>query len=214
MSLRDRRIQYESAGLDRNDLHDDPFVQWNIWYEQAASAGVAEPNAMSVSTIADDGIPDARIVLARQVDANGLVFYTNYTSGKSEQLESHPVAAAVFSWLDLQRQARVRGSVRRLAEAQSDEYFASRPRDSQLGAWASPQSQVINDRSVLAELLEQYRQQFEGVDVPRPPMWGGWVIEPIAFEFWQGRPSRLHDRFRYSRSTIASTEWTIERLAP
>lgn len=214
MSLRDRRIQYESAGLDRNDLHDDPFVQWNIWYEQAASAGVAEPNAMSVSTIADDGIPDARIVLARQVDANGVVFYTNYTSGKSEQLESHPVAAAVFSWLDLQRQARVRGSVRRLEEAQSDEYFASRPRDSQLGAWASPQSQVINDRSVLAERLEQYRQQFDGIDVPRPPMWGGWVLEPIAFEFWQGRPSRLHDRFRYSRSTIASTEWTIERLAP
>ena len=214
MSLRDRRIQYESAGLDRTDLPDDPFVQWNTWYEQAAAAGVAEPNAMSVSTIADDGIPDARIVLARQVDASGLVFYTNYTSGKSEQLEAHPVASAVFSWLDLQRQARVRGLVRRLAEAQSDEYFASRPRESQLGAWASPQSQVISDRSVLAELLEQYRRQFEGVDVPRPPMWGGWVIEPIAFEFWQGRPSRLHDRFRYSRSTIASTEWTIERLAP
>jgi pyridoxamine 5'-phosphate oxidase len=159
---------------------------------------------MSVSTIADDGIPDARIVLARQVDANGLVFYTNYTSGKSEQLEAHPVVAAVFSWLDLQRQARVRGSVRRLAEAQSDEYFASRPRDSQLGAWASPQSQVISDRSVLAERL----------DVPRPPMWGGWVIEPIAFEFWQGRPSRLHDRFRYSRATVDSTTWSIERLAP
>jgi pyridoxamine 5'-phosphate oxidase len=214
MTLRDRRIQYETEGLERNDLQDDPFTQLNTWYEQAASAGVAEPNAMSVATIAADGIPDARIVLARKVDANGLVFYTNYTSDKSAQLEAHPVASAVFSWLDLHRQVRVRGSVRRVSDAQSDEYFASRPRESQLGAWASPQSQVINDRSVLAERLEQYRKQFEGVDVPRPPMWGGWVIEPIAFEFWQGRPSRLHDRFRYSRSTIASTAWTIDRLAP
>ena len=109
---------------------------------------------------------------------------------------------------------RVRGSVRRVSDAQSDEYFASRPRESQLGAWASPQSQVISDRSVLVERLEQFRQQFDGVDVPRPPMWGGWVIEPIAFEFWQGRPSRLHDRFRYSRTTIESTAWSIERLAP
>jgi pyridoxamine 5'-phosphate oxidase len=214
MTLRDRRIQYETEGLERNDLQDDPFTQLNTWYEQAASAGVAEPNAMSVATIAADGIPDARIVLARKVDANGLVFYTNYSSDKSAQLEAHPVASAVFSWLDLHRQVRVRGSVRRVSDAQSDEYFASRPRESQLGAWASPQSQVINDRSVLAERLEQYRKQFEGVDVPRPPMWGGWVIEPIAFEFWQGRPSRLHDRFRYSRSTIASTAWTIDRLAP
>jgi pyridoxamine 5'-phosphate oxidase len=189
-------------------------VQWNAWYEQAASAGVAEPNAMSVATIADDGIPDARIVLARKVDAHGLVFYTNYTSDKSAQLEAYPVASAVFSWLDLHRQVRVRGSVRRVSETQSDEYFASRPRDSQLGAWASPQSQVISDRSVLVERLEQYRQQFEGADVPRPPMWGGWVIEPIAFEFWQGRPSRLHDRFRYSRATVESTAWSIERLAP
>ena len=214
MTLQDRRIQYETAGLERNDLQDDPFTQWNAWYEQAASAGVAEPNAMSVATIAADGIPDARIVLARQVDASGLVFYTNYTSDKSAQLEAHPVASAVFSWLDLHRQVRVRGSVRRVSDTQSDEYFASRPRESQLGAWASPQSQVINDRSVLVERLEQYRQQFEGIDVPRPPMWGGWVIEPIAFEFWQGRPSRLHDRFRYSRSTIASMAWIIERLAP
>jgi pyridoxamine 5'-phosphate oxidase len=169
---------------------------------------------MSVATIADDGIPDARIVLARKVDAGGLVFYTNYTSDKSAQLEAHPVASAVFSWLDLHRQVRVRGSVCRVSDAQSDEYFASRPRESQLGAWASPQSQVISDRSVLVERLEQYREQFEGADVPRPPMWGGWVIEPVAFEFWQGRPSRLHDRFRYSRMTVISTVWSIERLAP
>jgi len=176
MSLQDRRIQYETAGLERSELQDDPFAQWNAWYEQAASAGVAEPNAMSVATIAADGIPDARIVLARKVDASGLVFYTNYTSDKSAQLEAHPVASAVFSWLDLHRQVRVRGSVRRVSDAQSDEYFASRPRESQLGAWASPQSQVISDRSVLVERLEQFRQQFDGVDVPRPPMWGGWVI--------------------------------------
>ena len=212
MSLQDRRIQYETAGLERSELQDDPFVQWNAWYEQAASAGVAEPNAMSVATIADDGIPDARIVLARQVDANGLVFYTNYTSDKSAQLESHPVASAVFSWLDLHRQVRVRGSVRRVAESQSDEYFASRPRESQLGAWASPQSEPIGNREELNDLVEEVAQRFDGVDVPRPPHWGGYVISINSIEFWQGRPSRLHDRFRYALQADAS--WFIERLAP
>jgi pyridoxamine 5'-phosphate oxidase len=214
MSLRDRRIQYETAGLERSDLHDNPFFQWHTWYDQAAEAGVTEPNAMTVSTIGLDGVPDSRIVLARGVDDTGIVFYTNYASEKSEQLQKNPVASAVFAWLDLHRQVRVRGQVVQVPQQQSDEYFASRPRESQLGAWASPQSQVISDRSVLTEMLDQFRKQFEGSDVPRPPSWGGWLIAPTMFEFWQGRPSRLHDRFRYTRPNASATAWTIERLAP
>jgi pyridoxamine 5'-phosphate oxidase len=169
---------------------------------------------MTVSTIGLDGVPDSRIVLARGVDNTGIVFYTNYASEKSEQLQKNPVASAVFGWLDLHRQVRVRGQVVQVPQQQSDEYFASRPRESQLGAWASPQSQVISDRSVLTEVLDQFRKQFEGSDVPRPPSWGGWLIAPTMFEFWQGRPSRLHDRFRYSRPNASATAWTIERLAP
>jgi len=214
MSLRDRRIQYETAGLERSDLHDNPFFQWHTWYDQAAEAGVTEPNAMTVSTIGLDGVPDSRIVLARGVDDTGIVFYTNYASEKSEQLQKNPVASAVFAWLDLHRQVRVRGQVVQVPKQQSDEYFASRPRDSQLGAWASPQSQVISDRSVLTERLDQFRKQFEGSEVPRPPSWGGWLIAPTMFEFWQGRPSRLHDRFRYTRPNTSDPAWTIERLAP
>jgi pyridoxamine 5'-phosphate oxidase len=214
MSLRDRRIQYETAGLERSDLHDNPFFQWHTWYDQAAEAGVTEPNAMTVSTIGLDGVPDSRIVLARGVDNTGIVFYTNYASEKSEQLQKNPVASAVFAWLDLHRQVRVRGQVVQVPKQQSDEYFASRPRESQLGAWASPQSQVISDRSVLTERLDQFRKQFEGSEVPRPPSWGGWLIAPTMFEFWQGRPSRLHDRFRYTRPNASDTAWTIERLAP
>ena len=214
MSLRDRRIQYETAGLERSDLHDNPLTQWHAWYDQAAEAGVTEPNAMTVSTIGLDGVPDSRIVLARGVDDTGIVFYTNYASEKSEQLQKNPVSSAVFAWLDLHRQVRVRGQVIQVPQQQSDEYFASRPRESQLGAWASPQSQVISDRSVLTERLDQFRKQFDGSDVPRPPSWGGWLIAPTMFEFWQGRPSRLHDRFRYSRPNASATSWTIERLAP
>jgi pyridoxamine 5'-phosphate oxidase len=214
VSLRDRRIQYETAGLERTDLNNNPFTQWHAWYDQAAEAGVTEPNAMTVSTIGLDGVPDSRIVLARGVDDTGIVFYTNYASEKSEQLQKNPVASVVFAWLDLHRQVRLRGNVVQVSQQQSDEYFASRPRDSQLGAWASPQSQVISDRSVLTERLDQFRKQFDGSDVPRPPSWGGWLIVPTMFEFWQGRPSRLHDRFRYSRPNTSDTAWTIERLAP
>ena len=149
MSVRDRRVQYETAGLDLTDLDSDPIVQWHAWYEQAASAGVAEPNAMTVATVDQYSAPDSRVVLARAVDARGFVFYTNYDSAKSQQILVNPVASAVFAWLDLHRQVRVRGTVQRIAEAESDEYFASRPRESQIGAWASPQSQPIADRSII-----------------------------------------------------------------
>ena len=210
MSLRDRRVQYETAGLDRDDLHVDPMAQWQRWYDEAESAGVTEPNAMTLSTIGAEGIPDSRVVLARGADERGFVFYTNLESVKSQQLASGG-ASAVFAWLDLHRQVRVRGSVERVSDAESDGYFASRPRGSQIGAWASPQSQPIADRAVLEQLVEETTRRFEGVEVPRPPHWGGFLLRPTAFEFWQGRPSRLHDRFRY---TLANATWGVERLAP
>ena len=213
MSLRDRRVQYETAGLDRIDLNLDPIAQWNIWYEEAASAGVVEPNAMTVSTIDKNSAPDSRVVLARNVDTDGFVFYTNYDSAKSLQLVASPVASAVFAWLDLHRQVRVRGTVHQVSAQQSDDYFASRPRESQLGAWASPQSQVIPDRNFIEARLIEAREKFADRAVTRPDTWGGWCIVPVTIEFWQGRPSRLHDRFIYSRDKNNS-QWQIERLAP
>jgi pyridoxamine 5'-phosphate oxidase len=210
--IRDRRVQYETAGLDLTDLDQDPVMQWNLWHDQALDAGVAEPNSVVLSTVDADGVPDARNLLIRGADHNGFSFFTNYLSAKSRQLQHHPVAAATSSWLDLHRQVRIRGEVVRLPEADSDAYFASRPRESQLGAWASPQSQPLRDRAELEQLLADVRTRFEGQDVPRPPHWGGWLLAPIEVEFWQGRPSRLHDRFRYRRG--ATGDWDISRLAP
>ncbi len=213
--LRDRRVQYETAGLDVVDVDPDPVEQWKRWHDEAFTAGVAEPNAMTVATIGADGVPDARIVLVRAADAAGIVFYTNYEGAKSRQLDARPVAAAVFSWLDLHRQVRFRARVERVSSTASDAYFASRPRASQLGAWASPQSEVIADRSLLDERIERYDAEFRDADVPRPDNWGGWRLVPFEWEFWQGRPSRLHDRLRYRRLGAASgAAWHIDRLAP
>jgi pyridoxamine 5'-phosphate oxidase len=212
MNVRDRRVQYETAGLDRDDLDESPVQQWHAWYIDALDAGVAEPNAMAISTVDEDGLPDSRMVLARGVDDDGITFFGNYESAKGRQLDDRPLASAVFPWLDLHRQVRVRGTVEVLSRFESDAYFASRPRESQIGAWASPQSSVIADRSELERLVERFTVEFEGREVPRPPHWGGWQLTPQSYEFWQGRPSRLHDRFRYRVDTDGS--WVIERLAP
>ncbi|BAN04176.1 pyridoxamine 5'-phosphate oxidase [Ilumatobacter coccineus] len=210
-SIRDRRVQYEAEGLDVTDVGGDPMQQWIRWHAEAFDAGVAEPNAMTLGTLGLDGVPDGRIVLVRGADERGFAFYTNYESAKSRQLDAHPSASAVFGWLDLHRQVRVRGTVERVGEHESDEYFASRPRGSQLGAWASPQSEVIANRSALEERVIVADERWADLDVERPPFWGGWRLVPTEFEFWQGQPSRLHDRIRYRRH---DGHWTIERLAP
>ncbi|WP_423979544.1 pyridoxamine 5'-phosphate oxidase [Ilumatobacter sp.] len=212
-SIRDRRVQYETAGLELDDVYGDPMLQWQRWHDEAADAGVAEPNAMTLGTVGLDGVPDARIVLARGADARGFSFYTNYSGAKSRQLDARPVASAVFGWLDLHRQVRVRGTVERLSAEESDAYFASRPRGSQLGAWASPQSEVIADRDELQRRVDTIDAQFDDREVDRPGFWGGWLLIPSEWEFWQGRPSRLHDRLRYRRSADG-TSWRIDRLAP
>lgn len=212
--LATRRVQYQTAGLDAAELAPDPVSQWRRWYADASAARVAEPNAMTVATVGVDGVPDARVVLCRGTDDESLVFYTNYHSSKSNQLAAAPAAAAVFAWLDLHRQVRVRGRVERVAADESDDYFASRPRGSQISAWASPQSQVLADRAELDRLFAEATNRFAEGDVPRPDHWGGWRLVIDAAEFWQGRPSRLHDRLRYRRADGGSSEWIVERLAP
>jgi pyridoxamine 5'-phosphate oxidase len=212
VNVRDRRVQYETAGLDRHDLDESPIQQWHAWYVDALEAGLPEPNAMAIASVDDDGVPDSRIVLARGVDDEGITFFGNYESAKGRQLDANPSASAVFPWLGLHRQVRVRGMVELLSSIESDAYFASRPRESQIGAWASPQSTVIDDRSELEQLVARFTAEFEGREVPRPSHWGGWLLVPETYEFWQGRPSRLHDRFRYRADLDGA--WIIERLAP
>ena len=210
--IRERRVQYETDGLDVADVAADPMEQWRRWHQDAYDAGVAEPNATTISTVDVHGAPDARIVLVRGADRLGFAFYTNYESAKSHQLNANPVAAATFGWLDLHRQVRVRGSVRRVSDRESDEYWATRPRASQLGSAASPQSAVIADRSELDRLVAAQALVHEHAEsIPRPAHWGGWRLVPDEFEFWQGRPSRLHDRIRYR---WAHGEWHRDRLAP
>ena len=214
-SLAAWRRDYSTAGLHEADLAEDPHVQLALWLAQARRAGLPEPNAMVLSTVSAAGAPSSRMVLLKGLDAGGLVFYTNYASRKAEELTANPRCALLFPWQPLQRQVRVEGTARRLAEEVSDFYFATRPRGAQLGAWASPQSSVVPDREALEEEYERTRGRWpEPEPVPRPEHWGGYVVDPDVVEFWQGRPDRMHDRLRYRRTGNDGVSWVVERLAP
>jgi pyridoxamine 5'-phosphate oxidase len=209
--VRSRRISYQRAELDVELVARDPFEQFRDWLDAALStAGIVEPTAMTLATVGSDGRPAARIVLLRQWDARGFVFFTNYESRKGADLTVHPFAALVFWWGELERQVRIEGAVQRVLEVESDAYFASRPRGHRLAAWASNQSAVVANRETLQRAVSEAEARFPD-DVPRPPFWGGYRVVPDRFEFWQGRPNRVHDRIAYERGPDG---WTLARLAP
>ena len=206
------RQEYAGMSLDEGDVDADPVTQFTRWFAQALDAKVPEPNAMTVATATREGIPSARIVLLKGFDARGFVFYTNYEGHKGRELAENPVAALVFHWVELHRQVRITGAVEKVSHEESDAYFQSRPRGSRLGAWASKQSSVLSGRAPLEARLAALTAQFGEGDIPLPPFWGGYRVIPNTVEFWQGRPSRLHDRLRYARQP--DDTWRIERLSP
>lgn len=201
-----------TAELNEHDLPDDPLVLVRSWFADAQAAGIEQHDAMTLATVTPDGRPSARAVLLKGIDERGLAFFTNYESRKGRELDANPHAALVLLWVSLQRQVRVSGRVERLSDEESDAYFATRARGSQLGAWASEQSRPLPDRSVLERRWAALDEQYAGVAVPRPSHWGGYRVEPQEVEVWQGRANRLHDRFRYTRGSDGG--WTHERLAP
>ena len=198
--------------LDESMVNADAIKQFEIWFRAAVDAQVHEPNAMVVSTVSSENRPSSRILLLRNFDENGFVFYSNYNSRKGKDIDKNPFAALTFFWPELERQVRIEGKLQKQNAEESDKYFMTRPLSSRLGAWTSPQSEIITDRKSLDDALEKITKHFEGKEVTRPEWWGGYVLEPDRIEFWQGRPSRLHDRIVYLKND--SGQWEISRLAP
>lgn len=204
------RHDFTKQTLDKNDVNADPILQFERWFKEAVEARVNEPNAMCISTVSSDGQPSARIVLLRNFDKEGFVFYTNYNSRKGTEINENPKAALLFFWPELERQVRVEGILKKQSPVESTRYFDSRPRESKLGAWASEQSKPIDSRLILDQAYQENSKKYPG-EVPRPPFWGGYVLMPERIEFWQGRANRLHDRILYS---LENKNWKTERLSP
>ncbi len=211
MTLSELRKEYTLAGLAKKDLARDPFRQFEKWFQEAEAAKLVEPNAMTLCTATRDGRPSARTILLKGLDGRGFVFFSNYESRKGRELEANPRATLLFPWIALERQVIVEGAVTRVAREESEAYFHSRPRASQLGAWVSQQSSIISGRDLIEDSMKALEQKYAGEEVPVPPHWGGWRLMPETVEFWQGRRNRLHDRLRYRREKAG---WIIERLAP
>jgi pyridoxamine 5'-phosphate oxidase len=212
MSLADLRKDYSLAGLTEKDLARDPFRQFEKWFQEAEAAKIPEPNAMTLATATRDGRPSARTVLLKGLDGRGFVFYSNYESRKGREIEANPQVALVFPWIAMERQVIIEGALTKVAREESEAYFHSRPRASQLGAWVAQQSAIISGRPVLEDNMKALEKKHAGQEVPLPPNWGGWRVSPETVEFWQGRRSRLHDRLRYRRGKDGG--WSVERLAP
>ncbi len=210
-NIADIRKEYQLHSLNESDIADNPVEQFTHWWNDAIKSEVPEVNAMTLATSTKDGKPSARIVLLKDYDENGFVFFTNYESHKGKELSENPYAALIFFWKEIERQVRVEGKVEKIADAESDAYFFSRPEGSRISAWASPQSRIIEKRGILEANSKQYADEFKN-SIPRPPHWGGYRVMPFKIEFWQGRSNRLHDRIQYTKTDQGS--WKAERLAP
>ena len=210
-NIADIRKEYMRESLSEADVYADPFLQFTRWWNEAEQAEIDEINAMTLATAGEDGIPKARTVLLKDYTDQGFVFFTNYMSHKGREMHENPYASLLFFWKELERQVRIVGKVEKIGPDESDEYFQSRPEGSRIGAWSSPQSEVIPARGVIEENVKKYTREFAEGPIPRPPHWGGYRVIPFHIEFWQGRPSRLHDRILYS---LENNSWSIVRLAP
>jgi pyridoxamine 5'-phosphate oxidase len=211
MSISDIRQEYMRESLSEGDVDQNPFLQFGRWWNEALGAEIIEVNAMTLATANAAGKPSARVVLLKGYDEKGFVFFSNYQSRKGQEIEENAQATLLFFWKELERQVRIEGKIEKISTEESDEYFHSRPEGSRIGAWSSPQSQVIKDRSIIEDNVRHYTEMFAGSAIPRPEQWGGYRVIPEAIEFWQGRPSRLHDRILY---TAENQDWIIQRLAP